>query len=253
MISYPTLREFRLYGLWAHLLLSAPVFAKPDTPDFFFDCVGTGTSSGERKNIRTAPFGVKRLDKNRLEIRWKTGSRIYADAIGPDSDDDPFALNWRYCGYVAQLGYHLIQKNTDPFTGVLVNAKTGEELPGGQAVHFSFAHKQYLAYEQHDGMDGSNMVLYDFNGVELWHGYSGILHEGVIVAGFDAYRWDTAGRLQAAATCVSEQKPATWLTLVDTSQSWYVRAKAWIFSTGWPTDTPSWEWQPKLKCPKPKW
>ena len=158
-------------------------------------------SSEEVSRLGTAPSGAARTGKHQLQISWAVGQKSFTDAPEPPSGDPP-DFSWTYCGYQADLGLHLILKNEDSLgTGVLLDNKTGDILPGGEKVVFSPDAKYYIAYEQPDGQDGETIKLYDRSGKKLWEGYNGILHNNgkwmAVIGEFHNLRWNDHDQPQA--------------------------------------------------------
>ena len=196
----------------------------------------------EAAAIKKSPHGVRRIDKHTLKVNWQKGVRYFQTE--PPYDDDLFTEYWFYCGYLAQARFHLILKTGDPYSGVLLDDNTGALLPGGEAVIYSPTHKQYLAYEQHNGMDGANIKLHARDGAEIWKGYNGILKnkDTFIVASFSTIRWNEKGQFQAFAKCL-DGKDVGWLTLSQRGHGWGDKLRG-LFKQS----NSKWEWLPEVRC-----
>lgn len=127
----------------------------------------------ERAKMRLAPFPATRVGKHILIVHWKKGLQRFAD-VAPYMVGEIAGTYWVYCGYSREVGVHAVQKNgEDVNSGVLIDDKTGKILPGGFAVKFSPDRAKYIAYEQVDGSDFSNLKLYRRDGTLIWSGLDG--------------------------------------------------------------------------------
>jgi hypothetical protein len=160
-------------------------------------CHGT-SGSGDRQEsaaLRQAPHGAKRIGKHTLQINWAHGVRQLVDK-GCDGEGIGGQC-WEYCSYDATLHLHHIgHEDEDLFTGVLLDDKTGQLLPGGTSVIFSPDRKMYLSVSQWDGKELSDWKLYTRNGTLLWAGDSGLVGKSdEILAEFEDAKWPSSGEL----------------------------------------------------------
>jgi hypothetical protein len=169
----------------------------PSTPAGDTDELVEPLSSAETARFKSAPHGVKRLSKHRLQVSWTGGSRTFTDKA-------PYyelgSIWWTYCGYSPTLKLHLLAKaDAFVFRGILLDDESGALLPGGQIVSFSPDKQYYAAYEQPDGQDGETLKVYTRSGTMLWTGYNGILtSDGKdFVADFANFHWNAQSRPQA--------------------------------------------------------
>ena len=177
----------------------------------------------EQRLLRSAPHGAARLGSHRLRIGWAGGTTVFKDE--PPYDGLPVGRVWTYCGYNRELKLHLLHKDEDTTgTGALLDDATGKLLPAGETVLFSPDRRQYLAYEQPDGLDGSEITLYRRDGRRLWTGYAGILSSShAIVASYDPIRWNAHGQLVAEATGPGAEKAGAYTLVQQKNGQW-----AWI-------------------------
>jgi hypothetical protein len=202
------------------LALSLSTFL-PGADQIVLGPVGSGRE--EQRLLQAAPHGARRLGRHRLQVGWSGGTTVFRDE--PPCDGLPVGRVWTYCGYNRELRLHLLHKDEDTTgTGALLDDATGRLLPAGETVIFSPDRRQYLAYEQPDGLDGSAITLYRRDGRRLWTGYAGILSSShTIVASFDPIRWNARGQMVAEATGPGAEKAGTYTLAQRKDGQW-----AWI-------------------------
>jgi len=185
-------------------------------------------SAEETSRIRQAPHGATRKGRRELDVLWSAGTRKFTDKPPYDADLD--GVWWAYCGYSLKLGLHLIlEQNVDNFTGLLLDDKTGQLLPGGKRVLFSPGLKRYLAFEQPDGQDGETIKLCTREGIVLWKGQDRILApDGVSInADLENVHWNEKSQVVAESHVsqgkkeivrLIQTKPGKWQWSEESSQ-----------------------------------
>jgi hypothetical protein len=172
---------------------------KPNGAQNSGQVVVDSNTPGEQAKMRLAPSPVTRASKHILVVHWQKGVHRFAD-VAPYMIGEIAGRSWTYCGYSAEIGVHAVQKNDEKInSGVLIDQKTGLILPGGFSVSFSPDRTKYIAYEQVDGSDFSNLKLYRRDGTLIWSGYDGLLGTGneEMSPEFDRVYWKSSGDLMA--------------------------------------------------------
>ena len=191
----------------------------------------------EASALRQAPLGAARVSPERLTVNWAGGSVVFADS---GTEEGTLAgTAYRYCGFDATVGVHLIHKDAgDVGTGVLLVEASGRILPGGQEVSFAPDGRRYFATAQPDGLDGEEWYIYTRHGSQIWEGVSLIIRRhsrakyDYSFATLNQPHWSSAGELQATLTC--ENGPAgqaATVTLTRVGRRW--------------------RWVPVIACPRP--
>ncbi|MCC4635081.1 hypothetical protein [Xanthomonas dyei] len=169
---------------------------------------------------------VLRVGAHRLEVATDAGTQVFTDSPPYDAPLD--GAEYRYCD--RRDAYVLLHhRDGDSFAGVLIDTRSGKQLPGGTQVVISPDRSRYLAVVQVDGMDGAQWRVLDFNQRTLITTTSMLLSQDATtgIAELSAPQW-FGTQLQATATCLS-----------DDTQHWQVRLA---------NAQGAWNWQPRSAC-----
>ncbi|MEA9563751.1 MULTISPECIES: hypothetical protein [unclassified Xanthomonas] len=169
---------------------------------------------------------VRRVGAHRLEVKTDAGTQMFDDS--PPYDEPLDGAEYRYCD--RRDAYVLLHhRDGDSFAGVLIDTRSGKQLPGGTQVVISPDRSRYLAVVQVDGMDGEQWRVLDFNKRTLISTTSMLLSQDATtgIAELSAPQW-FGTQLQATATCLS-----------DDTQHWQVRLA---------NAQGAWDWQPRRAC-----
>lgn len=169
---------------------------------------------------------VRRMGAHRLEVETAAGIQVFDDTPPYDAPLD--GAEYRYCD--RRDAYVLLHhRDGDTFSGVLIDTRSGEQLPGGTQVVIAPDRSRYLAVAQRDGMDGEQWRVMDFNRRVLISTTSMLLsRDGTTgIAELSAPQW-FGTQLQATASCLS-----------DDTQHWQVRLA---------NAQGAWNWQPRRTC-----
>jgi hypothetical protein len=185
-----------------------------------FDLVEEGKFS-EAAQMRKAPHPVTRVGEHELLVHWTKGAQHFKDKA-PYMEGEIGGSAWTYCGYNAELGLHLIERNSEiSLTGILLDENTGAILPAGYSVVFSPDRKRYFSY-QNENSDFPVLYLYTSAGKLVWHGSSCQLAAGEKIwpERCDVY-WSPSGKFLIAHRDSSKKKVVLALTIhPDGSFSW---------------------------------
>ncbi|MCC8624035.1 hypothetical protein [Xanthomonas vesicatoria] len=189
----------------------------PDLDDAVPEAAAITAGAGDR---------VRRVGAHRLEVTTDVGTQVFADS--PPYDEPLDGAEYRYCdrGDAYVLLHH---RDGDSFGGVLIDIRSGRQLPGGIEVVIAPDRSRYLAVTQSDGMDGEQWRVLDFNKRPLISTTSMLLSQdgATGIAELSAPTW-FGTQLQATATCLS-----------DDTQQWQVRLT---------NAQGAWNWQPRRAC-----
>jgi hypothetical protein len=178
-----------------------------------------GPAAHERRALRMAPEGARRLSDHVLAVTTRAGVRRFVDKKPYRQELDGF--HWSYCGYVPALRAHLIGMEQDSlFTGKLLRDEDGGVLDGGQTVYPSPDGRLYLAESQVDGEDLSHWLLSDRAGRHLWAGLSGVSTEHDIQVEYGHPRWVANDVLRVSANCNDRSRARGEATLARDGRSW---------------------------------
>lgn len=154
------------------------------------------------------------------ELRVNAGRKNLRFIDKAPSDDTGIA--YRFCDRGG--GFILLRvAEENVFTGLLVDERTGQTLPGGEEVVFSPDGRAYFATEQPSGLDGNHWKIFAANGTLSWSGFSFIPQEGkpdFMQATLSEPTWMPNGELTAVAQCLPNIERKWKVKLIKVSGRW---------------------------------
>lgn len=194
------------------------------------DC-GNSYRFEEPDKLKQAPLGASRISARQLRVNWAEG---YTDFSDEAPFDQPLeGISYSYCGYSVELDMHLIHlHNFGYFHGILIDNKSGQQLPAGEYVSFSADKESYFASAQTNGMDGEDWFVYNHEGKLVWSGYSGIVARHPDL-GYEYFKmrfyqpeWTAENSLQATVERAGNHEDMkVVLTFVDGQWEWRPKQK----------------------------
>jgi len=185
----------------AALVLVLPSSAAGDAPPV----LTCGAAQDESAALRQAPRGAVRKDAHVLEVTTARGVQRFVDKVAVEGLDLT-GRRWRYCGYDADVGAHLIEVSAERVrTGDLLFDATGRLQLAGHTVLFAPDRQAYLAVEQEDRRDGATWTVFDFSGRPRWKGSAAALPAAgaAAPARFEGAAWTARGALVAQYVCAT--------------------------------------------------